>query len=131
MINLIIIEEEVLTSTLMKTLCSCMNCQLWSIYSLKGRRSTFSSAMVNFPCVSLLFSANDCRFFIASFCSTEIPNLTFALVYSCPGCLVSIKYSALELKAYIDFGIIRNSRKGLIQSCMHLRSCSFKKPSAS
>lgn len=45
----------------------------------------FSSPIVNFPCVSLFLSANACNFFTASLCKTEMPNLTFAFVYSCPG----------------------------------------------
>ena len=45
----------------------------------------FSSPIVNFPCVSLFLSANACNFFTASLCKTDMPNLTFAFVYSCPG----------------------------------------------
>ena len=52
---------------------------------LDRRSVTFSSPMVNLPCVSRLFSAKSCSFLMASFCSTDTPNWTLAFVYSCPG----------------------------------------------
>jgi hypothetical protein len=49
-------------------------------------KHTFSSPMVNLPCVSALFSANARNFLMASFCRTDSANLTLDFVYSCPGC---------------------------------------------
>jgi len=46
---------------------------------------TFSSPMVNLPCVCLFEFANDSSFFTASDCRTLMPNLTLPLVYSWPG----------------------------------------------
>lgn len=52
-----------------------------------GKRGcpTFSSPIVNLPCVSSLLSANAWSFLMASLCCTEMANLTLDLVYSCPG----------------------------------------------
>jgi len=46
---------------------------------------TFSSPIVNLPCVCGLFSAKDCSFFTGSVCRTVVRNLTFCFVYSWPG----------------------------------------------
>lgn len=48
---------------------------------------TFSSPMVNFPCVSLFSLAKACSFLTASLCRTEIQNFTLDFVYSWPGCV--------------------------------------------
>jgi hypothetical protein len=49
------------------------------------RDRTFSSPIVNFPCVCLLLVANDSSFLIGSLWFTLMPNLTLPLVYSWPG----------------------------------------------
>lgn len=63
-------------------------------YSCKAH--TFSSPMVNLPCVSLFASANASSFLIGSVWDTETQNLTLALVYSWPGC-ISLVHFRLEM----------------------------------
>lgn len=52
----------------------------------RPRKPTFSSPIVNFPCVCLFAEAKDSSFLIGSDCMTLMPNLTLPLVYSWPGC---------------------------------------------
>ena len=63
-----------------------------------GLPLTFSSPIVNLPVVTLLFSAYDCSFPTASLGSTDWPNLTLALVYSCPfyKCNASVSHQSQE-----------------------------------
>ena len=85
-----------------------------------SQKLTFSSPIVNFPCVCSLFSANDCNFFTGSVFRTVIRNLTFCFVYSWPGfagqqgCPQGSKRGT-----YIYFGVVWQSSKGLIQRCVH------------
>ena len=50
-----------------------------------GSEPTFSSPMVNFPCVCLFEFANASSFLIGSLCATLTAKLTLPFVYSCPG----------------------------------------------
>jgi len=82
-------QSAPLTSTLMNTLCCYIKSQqtryLRHNTIQREEKPTFSSPIVNFPCVSLFFSAKLCSFLIASVCMTVMPNLTLPLVYSWPG----------------------------------------------
>ena len=58
---------------------------------------------------------------MGSDCDTDMQNLTFCLVYSCPGCTIS-EYSPLSegTASHIDFGIVWKCGKGLVQCFVHL-----------
>jgi|SRR6478609_2266707 len=88
--------------------------------------------MVNLPVVTLLFSAKECSFCTASRWETDAANLTLALVYSCPGCHnMSIDGLLCWLKTYINYSVIRQRRKALVQSLMHLLRIALEESSTS
>ena len=86
---------QMLTSNFIKTLYSFPQLAFGPQNS-RFFKCTFSSPIVNFPCVCTLFSAKDCSFFTGSVCSTVVKNLTFCLVYSCPGCPLSVSHTGFE-----------------------------------
>lgn len=63
-------------------LLACSPCSRELVSSI---RLTFSSPIVNFPCVCLLALAKDSSFLTGSSCATLMPNLTLPFVYSWPG----------------------------------------------
>lgn len=94
-------------------------------------RHTFSSPMVNFPCVSLLASAKAWSFLIGSVWDTWIQNFTFAFVYSWPGFEVSVKsLKTKDDKTYINLGVIWQGCQRLIQCLVHLRSIALEETAA-
>lgn len=124
---------DIHTSTLINTLCSYSSLLANHSTLEKTVSQTFSSPMVNFPVVTLLFSANEWSFCTASRCDTEAANLTLDFVYSCPGChqcQKSAPNSIICLPPHIDHGVVWQSSQTLVQSLVHLRRGAFKESSA-
>lgn len=74
-----------LTETRINTLCFYIKISIRSLFVENYITPTFSSPMVNFPCVSLFSDANFSSFLTASSWEMVTPNFTLPLVYSWPG----------------------------------------------
>lgn len=95
---------------------------------------TFSSAMVNLPVVTLLFSAKSCRALTGSLCSTEMANWTLAFVYSWPGCIpvsTILLFASDANNTHVDDGVVGQGSQTLVQGLVHLGGIAFKEPAAS
>ena len=97
-------------------------------------KQTFSSPIVNLPCVSLFCSQKASSFLTGSVWRTLVRKRALDLVYSWPGCPEKVRKCTCRWEkvgrndsmrngweyAYVDFRVIRQRSQCLVQGFMHL-----------